>query len=271
MEVRLNPPFTGWAWLALDPPRVLRPAEVWEVEEQARQRPIATLTLWVQPGQDDLWLASGPRLKPVGVHLVWGAQTFDTVRAVEAGGRWWYLGPGAQGWERAAVLREALDQGLLPSELDLPGLRPAERRLYAQVQRARTLTRRGDWRPWAREAEGWARGADPFPLIPPRPHPSRRLRARKAADRGRWGEPFAGPERLRRALELAGARLLEARPHPSGWQVAWSLGGVLYRSLVARDLTVLEAGLCLSGRDAEQDLTSLASLLTGVGPEAEVM
>lgn len=71
------------------------------------------------------------------------------------------------------------------------------------------------------------------------------------------------PERLARAVEAGGGRLLSATRHAAGWAVDWTRNGVHYRSQVDLRLNVLAAGFCLSGGDRSQDLTSLVSLVEG--------
>lgn len=67
--------------------------------------------------------------------------------------------------------------------------------------------------------------------------------------------------RLRRALALAQARLEAWHPVPQGFRVTWSRAGERFTSVLGPDLSVLDAGLCLSGTDRAHDLTSLASLI----------
>jgi hypothetical protein len=78
-------------------------------------------------------------------------------------------------------------------------------------------------------------------------------------------------QRLRRALSRADAELhgfseAPARDgEPPHLVVEWSRQGerYRYRSVVARNLTVIASGICLSGRDDDFDLTSLVSVMDG--------
>jgi hypothetical protein len=69
-------------------------------------------------------------------------------------------------------------------------------------------------------------------------------------------------DRLRRSLELAGATFLETRLHAQGTFVRWCYKNQNYETLVdPATLDVVSAGVCLSGRDADFDLTSLVSVM----------
>jgi hypothetical protein len=86
----------------------------------------------------------------------------------------------------------------------------------------------------------------------------------QARQRGRAVE-----EMLRHALAKAGGRLIsfremEATQGQAGYLVVeWSDGSEThrYRSTVARDMTVISSGICLSGEDRKFDLTSLVSVM----------
>lgn len=63
------------------------------------------------------------------------------------------------------------------------------------------------------------------------------------------------------ALALGSGELLSWQRVLTGFLVSWAKDGEHFRTLVDEHLAVKRAGLCLSGLDADQDLTSLASLI----------
>lgn len=68
--------------------------------------------------------------------------------------------------------------------------------------------------------------------------------------------------RLERALEAAGAKMERYEHHRDTFVVTFRVDGVLHTSIVSkRDLTIVSAGVCLSGHDSEFDLTSLVDVL----------
>lgn len=70
-------------------------------------------------------------------------------------------------------------------------------------------------------------------------------------------------ERLREALSFGGGRLHNFYDRGSYWQVDWdSPNGHVHTSAIEkRDLTVLSAGICLSGYDRDFDLQSLVKVV----------
>jgi hypothetical protein len=68
--------------------------------------------------------------------------------------------------------------------------------------------------------------------------------------------------RLEQALKLAGASLERYEERHGTFVVTYRVDGHAYSSVVSkRDLGVVSAGICLSGRDRDFDLTSLVSVL----------
>jgi hypothetical protein len=75
------------------------------------------------------------------------------------------------------------------------------------------------------------------------------------------------PERRRieRALRLGDGELVDYSQVPGGYRIRWRKGSRELTSILDGSLSVVSAGLCLSGRDREHDLTSLASLMAEQG------
>lgn len=69
--------------------------------------------------------------------------------------------------------------------------------------------------------------------------------------------------KIEKALKLGNAELLDWVELPDGYRVRWKKGHTTLTSVINSKMSVVSAGLCLAGRDHEQDLTSLASLITG--------
>jgi hypothetical protein len=67
--------------------------------------------------------------------------------------------------------------------------------------------------------------------------------------------------RLRRALEIGGARLLGYSYTPHGLRVEWRREGQRGATLVDGGLNVVSAGICLSGEDNSFDLASIVGVV----------
>jgi hypothetical protein len=70
-------------------------------------------------------------------------------------------------------------------------------------------------------------------------------------------------ERISNALRMAGGSLQQFHERGDYWIVEWTTSdGELHTSAIARrDLTVISAGICLSGRDRDFDLQSLVGVV----------
>ena len=76
-------------------------------------------------------------------------------------------------------------------------------------------------------------------------------------------QPHRDEERLQAALRLAGGTLREFRDRGDFWLVEWTTrDGERHTSAIGkRDLTVISAGICLSGGDRAFDLQSLVGVV----------
>jgi hypothetical protein len=155
------------------------------------------------------------------------AGLFDTVVARFDGARFWFdeRDPRAE-LAAGRYLRESILAMRPLVQIDRPGLTAEQREAYRinLDARRRQIERQ-------RQAE---------------------LAARRASSEGRLAE----------ALEHAGATLREFVEQGGQFRVRYTVDGTEHTSVVARgDLSVLSAGICLSGEDAKFDLASLVSVL----------
>ena len=69
--------------------------------------------------------------------------------------------------------------------------------------------------------------------------------------------------RLEKALQQGGGEMRSFRDRADFWQVEWTtIDGQLHTSAISKDdLTVVSAGICLSGRDRDFDLQSLVGVI----------
>jgi hypothetical protein len=159
--------------------------------------------------------------RPVPVCLVEQGRMFDQVVARFDGAAFWY---------------EDLDRRDDPLIAD--GLREADRAGHSVSDlRIRGLT------PEARAA---------FELVASR---SRAERERR--------QQMRDTSRLQNALSRAGGRLSDFHDRGDFWSVEWhTADGELHTSAISKsDLTVVGAGICLSGRDRDFDLQSLVRVI----------
>lgn len=123
--------------------------------------------------------------------------------------------------------------------------------------------RRGD--PLAAEAlrAAWAAGrAEPGVAgLGPGEAAAYALLAERAEQRRAREQRTRDERRLRQALELGGARLVDFQTDADGLRVVWERDGLRSAALVGRDLGVLSAGICLSGQDRRFDLTSIVGVV----------
>lgn len=67
--------------------------------------------------------------------------------------------------------------------------------------------------------------------------------------------------RLHAALGYSGARLRAWTERGQGYEVVWEMEGEEYRTVVRPDLFVESAGICLSGRDSDYNITAIVHVL----------
>lgn len=81
--------------------------------------------------------------------------------------------------------------------------------------------------------------------------------------RAEFSQPQQDERRLRQALHLGGGMLHHFHDRGDYWTVDWTTSdGVRHSSAIAKtDLTVVSAGICLSGYDQEFDLQSLVGVV----------
>lgn len=169
-------------------------------------------------------------VEPTPVQLVWDGQEFEQVIARSLGGVWWFeeLDRRASPVE-AESLREALRSRVAPGQLSLKGLTPEMRAVYSLVFRRVELER------------------------------ERKL---ERSERRHGSKDQA---RLRTALRFGGGDLRSFRDRGEFWLVEWlARDEQLHTSAIAKnDLTVISAGICLSGEDQKFDLQSLVGVVEG--------
>ena len=169
-------------------------------------------------------------VEPIILHLVTDGQEFEQVLARNLSGAWWFEDVDRRSSPvESEGLREALRSFVAPVELNLKGLTPEMRACYSLVFRREELERE---RKLKKE--------------------QRRLAGRDEA-------------RLRTALRFGGGDLRGFRDRGEFWLVEWlARDGELHTSAISKsDLTVISAGICLSGEDQKFDLQSLVGVVEG--------
>jgi hypothetical protein len=162
------------------------------------------------------------------VHLVSGGARFEQVVAYTDGCNWFFGELDRRADARVAErLRKLLRQGVEPSYITWKGITPETRAVYAIA---------------AEFAPGFSR-----------------LRRRRKADRLKQ----LAETRLRNALALSGGKLIDFDDEGENWGVRWQTrqGNSFISTIAKRDLTVVSAGICLSGYDSDFDLQSLVGVV----------
>jgi hypothetical protein len=92
--------------------------------------------------------------------------------------------------------------------------------------------------------------------------PAERKAFAKAVEAREAEEKSHDERRLERALKAAGAELAGFDDRRGSFTVRYRVDGRIFESVVdARDLTVVSAGICLSEKDRDFDLTSLVGVM----------
>lgn len=242
--------FVGWGiWRAVNMrvARLVEPASLSQVERYLSLLPRVPLIL-IRRLRGQRWLAiagnasdASQRVSslrdaraPQVIELVGEGDAFDRVIAGWDGVRWWFESLDVRAdFASSERLRDALEARRAPDEVfaTLRGLSPEQRSAYEIA-----------WGALVRELEAIV---------------AARLAKTQAHDR----------ERLRRALESAGGVLerSHATPDRRRWVVEWRTSQNVKQTSVIdmRDLSVVSAGLCLSGEDRKFDLESLVGVVEG--------
>jgi hypothetical protein len=163
------------------------------------------------------------------VHLVSEGARFEGVVAYTDGGNYFFGEPDRRAEPALAErLRQLLRQGVEPRDINGRGITPEMRAVYALA-------------------------AEFAPAFAP-------MRRRRRAEHAKQLEE----KRLRDALALSGGQLVGyEEDEDENWRVVWQLrDGESHVSTVAkRDLTIVCAGICLSGYDSDFDLQSLVGVV----------
>lgn len=167
------------------------------------------------------------------------AQEFDEVLCRFDGANIWYeTVPLNNDPARSEYLRTSLESRINPSDLSFQGLRYEEKTAYAIK----------------------------YQLILEEGERERRMAAEERQRQRRLEEERLmrdSRHRVKRAVEHGGGVFRNFFERGDNFSVTYQVDGEEYTSTIAKDrnLTVLTAGVCLSGRDNDFDLTSLISVL----------
>ncbi|MFN2226738.1 MAG: hypothetical protein ACK2UY_10530 [Anaerolineae bacterium] len=244
----------GWAILeplSMDRARVVSEPSLRQIRDYLALFPAVRLLLLARARS--YWLAvpahrGDHRIQvegPVRLHLAAGVEPFQRVITRFDGSFFWF-----QEIDRrrspaiAAYLRDELNAGTPAEELHKPTLTAEEREVYRLAWQAVQLAAQQAAEA-AREAEEATRQAEEA--------------ARLAAEAARRDRVQV---RLADALAHAGAELASYIERADAYTVTYSVDGHMHRSTVRKDdLTVVAAGICLSGGDRHFDLQSLVGVL----------
>lgn len=233
-ELAVRAPAPGW-WLcrATGPAAAVAEAEAppWLRGDYLALWPALRLVL-LEPAGPAAWLAlplnpSDVRQRfglagPLLLRLVEGGQPFERVLARVDGAVLWY---------------DDVDRRADPAT--------AEALRAALAAHERTPDEAGPRLPNLTPGERMA-----YELLAERSAAARAAAARRSTER-----------RLSQALAIGGARLLGYQDAPGGYRVAWERDGVRSVTFVDAGLSVVSAGICLSGEDHRFDLASIVGVV----------
>lgn len=168
----------------------------------------------------------------VPIHLVTEGNLFDTVIARPDGKTWWFDHLDRRADPRMAdQLKQALTAVTRPEDLKLPKLTPELRTAYQLATQSVT-----DFTTYHQQ--------------------------QRQAIQARREQQYA-EQRLRGALAMGGGELCAVQDRGDYWWVEWqtSQGGTHASAIAKPDLTVISAGICLSGRDSDFDLQALVGVV----------
>lgn len=159
--------------------------------------------------------------KPVPVHLVTDGARFELIVARHDGCSWWF------------------------DEIDRRGDPAVAEQLKRQMKQVTPLAKLH------------------FPGITPEMRTVYDLAVQQAKEFAALRQQQQDEKRLKAALKLGGGELQEFRDRQDSWWVEWtSANGERHASAIAKhDLTVISAGICLSGQDQNFDLQSLVGVV----------
>lgn len=172
------------------------------------------------------------QVEPFAVHLAFEAREFETAAARNVGGVWFFdeIDRRADP-ETGEKLRQSLADNVRTEDLTIKNLTP-EIKIGYQI----------------------AAGREEF------------LRARehlRLANKNAL-QSSSDEKRLREALLFGGGELIGHHDRGDYWWVEWTTRtGERHTSSIAKDFTVISAGICLSGEDRKFDLQSLVGVVEG--------
>jgi hypothetical protein len=222
---------------------LIESAEVWHIDEYLQSLPTLRSRLIYQL-QNQTWLAYPVNeadmqqrfgnVRPIVVHLVSEGTSFDMIVARSLGSTFYFEAVDRKADPEQAEQLQTNIKRLTPiADLRFPGLTPEMRTAYGLV---------------ARQTAGF-----PMPTaetqVPEQSHPPRLM--------------HRDERRLRNALATGGGNLDRFQDKGDYWTVEWRTSdGEAHTSAISKqDLTVVTAGICLDGFDADFDLQSLVGVV----------
>lgn len=211
--------------------RMVREPSRDEIDSYLSRLPSMKFRLCLCPGEDSNWVAypcNGEAMRkrfgacePVVIRLVDGATKFDAVVARYDGIKWWF---------------DSLDMSdnlLIVEEL----------RQFSLAKKTPDSIRIKGLTPEMRKA--YDINMNPIPVA------------------GAPDVPMTDEERIAHSLERGGGRLLSFLDRGDRWAVEWETStGERHSSAINKeDMTVISAGICLSGEDRKFDLQTLVQVV----------